>query len=681
MSPEGGLPGESGGAGMKRRVWLESGAVTAVSLLLAALLCTAEIRSAVAAQQPGKKLTVAQEVARRGYTRVERMVPMRDGVKLHTVIYSPEDRSQTYPIILVRTAYGTDAWVMNSLSHSIGPTSAFDRDGYIFVYQDIRGLGKSGGTYVPGDVYIPVKRSARDVDQSSDAYDTIDWLVRNVSGNNHKVGIWGISAEGRTTIFALIHRHPALVAASPQAAPADFYVGDDAYHNGAFRPAYNFNYMLGNERVAPGKAALIDAKPYRSDPWDYDFFLRSGSMESLDAKYLHGAAPMWLDLIRHDTYDSFWRSRNALQYLSGVSIPVLTVGGWFDAEDFYGTLANYHAIETENPNNQNWLIIGPWNHGGWYYLDGHRFGDIQFGQQTAVFYRNEVLLPFFRKYLKDQGTFDMPRVLAFNTGANAWRHFMHWPPQHAGHASLYLGGGGRIAFAPPGKGDGDSCDTYTSDPNRPVPFTTEIRKGMGGRWIIEDQRLASTRPDVLVYRTPPLSRDLTIAGKISADLYVATSGTDSDWIVKLIDVYPDDAPNNASEAAKTAEYEQKTQMGGYEMLLSAEILRGKFRNSLSSPEPMVPGRVVPIHIELPDRLHTFLRGHRVMIQIQSSWFPLYDRNPQQFMKIADAKASDFKVAVERVCRSHRYPSHIRFDTLGARSLAAASYDSGGRPAH
>jgi hypothetical protein len=667
-------------AQMMHRITIKSGVVGPISLLFAALLASAGFRSAVATEQRAKP-TVADEVAQRGYERVERMVPMRDGVKLYTVIYSPKDKSKTYPILLVRTAYGSDAWVMNSLSHSIGPTSAFDRDGYIFVYQDIRGLGESGGTYVPGDVYIPVKRSVRDVDQSSDAYDTIDWLVKNVPGNNHKVGIWGISAEGRTTIFALIHHHPALVAASPQAAPADFYVGDDAYHNGAFRPAYNFDFMLDNQRVAPGKGALIDSAPYRSDPWDYDFFLRSGSMENIDATYLHGAAPVWLDLIRHDTYDSFWRSRNVLKYLSGVSIPVLTVGGWFDAEDFHGTLANYDAIEAENSKTRSSLILGPWNHGGWYYLDGHRFGDIQFGQKTAVFYRNQVLRPFFRKYLKGQGTFNMPRVLAFNTGANAWRRFTHWPPQHAEQTSLYLGAGGRISFKAPVNSSDTSCDTYTSDPNRPVPFTTEIRKGMGGRWIIEDQRLASTRPDVLVYETPPLRSDLTIAGKISADLSVATSGTDSDWIVKLIDVYPDDAPNNASEAGKIGEYEQKTQMGGYEMLLSAEILRGKFRHSLSNPQAMTPGRVVPIHIELPDRLHTFLRGHRVMIQIQSSWFPLYDRNPQQFMKIADAKPGDFKVALESVCRSYRYPSRIRFDTLDPRALAAATYDSGGPATH
>ena len=328
---------------MGSRIRLQSGIFAWTLLILGALLASADAQSADAVPQK-KKATVAEAVSQRGYDRVEKMVPMRDGVNLYTVIYSPKDKSRTYPILLVRTAYGTDAWVMNSLSHSIGPTSSFDRDGYIFVYQDIRGLGKSEGTYVAGDVYIPVKRSVKDVDQSSDAYDTIDWLVKHVRGNNHKVGIWGISAEGRTTIFALIDRHPALVAASPQAAPADFYVGDDAYHNGAFRPAYNFNFMLGNKRVEPGKAALIDAQPYRSNPWDYDFFLRSGSMENLDARYLHGAAPVWLDLIRHDTYDSFWRSRNVLKYLANVPIPVLTVGGWFDAEDFYGTLANYAEI-------------------------------------------------------------------------------------------------------------------------------------------------------------------------------------------------------------------------------------------------------------------------------------------------------------------------------------------------
>lgn len=630
-------------------------------------------RAAAPADAQSAAARVAAEVARAGYRRADYMIPMRDGVRLHTVVYSPTDQSKSYPILLMRTAYSTDAWVMNDLSHSVGPSRSFDREKFIFVYQDLRGLYRSQGKYVLGGVYRPDKRSPRDVDESSDAYDTIDWLVRNVHHNTGKVGIWGISSEGRTTIFALLHPHPALVAASPQAAPADYYIGDDVYHNGAFRPAYNLAFMLSNGLVDRKRAALIDAKPYESDPWDYDFFLRLGSMMDLDRKYTHGAAPAWLSVIRHDTYDAFWKARNTPQYIRDVHIPVLTVGGWFDAEDFYGTLANYRAIEEHNPHDRSLLILGPWSHGGWYYLPGDRYGDISFGQKTGEFFREQVMLPFFRKALKGEGSFDMPKVLAFNTGANVWRHFSAWPPKDATSQAIYLRSNGGLAFSPPVAPDPRTSDSYVSDPAKPVPFTTEIRKGMGGRWIIEDQRLDSTRPDVLVYETPPLGHSVTIAGDIAADLFVSTSGTDSDWIVKVIDVYPDNAPDNPEEAGKNPDYEQRVRMAGYEMLLSGEIIRGKFRHGLSTPEPMRPNAVTRIRLQLPSRLHTFLPGHRIMVQIQSSWFPLYDRNPQVFTHIASAPASDFRPALERVYRSSEYPSHVAFDVIPQADLQAATF--------
>jgi len=361
------------------------------------------------------------QVSRAGYLRHDYMVPMRDGVRLYTVVYSPIDKSKTYPFLLVRTAYSTEAWVMNEMSKSVGPSASFDRSGYIFVYQDIRGLNKSEGEHVGGGLYVANKASKRDVDESSDAYDTIDWLLQHVSGSNGRVGMWGISAEGRTTIFALIHRHPALVAASPQAAPGDYFIGDDVYHNGAFRPVYNFGFMLNNKRVDPNLAARIDMAGYKSVPWDYQFFLQAGSLRELDSKYLHGAAPVWRQMTEHDTYDAFWKARNTPQYLQGVDIPVLNVGGWFDAEDFYGTLANYQAIESGQHDNRSTLILGPWNHGGWYYLDGDAYGDIRFEHKTAVFFREQIMLPFFEATLKGGPRFQMPEVLAFNTGSNRWR--------------------------------------------------------------------------------------------------------------------------------------------------------------------------------------------------------------------------------------------------------------------
>ena len=630
-------------------------------------------RAAPPADPGAAAARVAEAVALAGYRRADYRVRMRDGVHLHTVVYSPMDRSQSYPILLVRTAYSTDAWVMNDLSHSVGPSASFDREKFIFVYQDIRGLYRSEGRYVPGGVYNPNKRTSKDVDESSDAYDTIDWLVHHVPQNTGKVGIWGISAEGRTTIFALLHAHPALAAASPQAAPGDYFIGDDVYHNGAFRAAYNLRYMLSNGLVDRKRAAAIDAAPYESNPWDYEFFLRAGSMTDLDRKCLHGAAPVWLAAIDHDTYDAYWKARNTPQYIGDVRIPVLTVGGWFDAEDFYGTLANYQAIEAHHPAAGNMLILGPWNHGGWYYLPGDRYGDITFGQKTGEFFREQIMLPFFRKTLKGEGSFHMPRVLAFNTGANVWRRFEAWPPKDAGTQAIYLRSNGGLALSPPRADGPATSDSYVSDPQRPVPFTTEIRKGMGGRWIIEDQRLDSTRPDVLVYETPPLERPVTIAGNITADLFVSTSGTDSDWVVKLIDVYPGNAPDNPAEAGKNEDYEQRTRMAGYEMLLSGEILRGKFRHSLYTPEPLQPNVATELRFQLPSRLHTFLPGHRMMVQIQSSWFPLYDRNPQVFTHVASAAASDFRPALQRIYRSPEYPSHIEFDVISDGKLRAAAF--------
>ncbi|HEY3382526.1 MAG TPA: CocE/NonD family hydrolase [Vicinamibacterales bacterium] len=617
-------------ASLRRKIWS--------SLLLApaavAILHTARAQESMNA--PDVKAS---------YTKQETMIPMRDGTKLFTIIYAPRDTSQRYPFMLTRTAYSIAPYGPDNYRNVVGPSDLFTREGYIFVYQDARGRFKSEGTFIH---HLPFDRSGTP-NESTDTYDTIEWLLKNVPNNNGRAGQWGISWDGWETSMGMIDAHPALKASSPQAPPQDQFLGDDYHSGGAYQLMYGFAWMSSNARARTAPTEQRTARFDYGTPDGYRFFLNMGA--AADAtRYFGDTVPTWNDHMTHGTYDGYWKARNVPKDLGNVRHPVLIVAGWFDAEDFYGPFRMYRALKQNNPDRTT-LVVGPWAHGGWAHGDGDRLGAIPFGSRTSQYYRAEVELPFFNFYLKDKGRIDLPRALAFETGRNAWRRSDTWPPAETSEKRLYLQAGGRLALEPPAASETTAFDSYSSDPAKPVPYTAELRTTEGQTFTVEDQRFAWSRPDVLSYESEPLVEDLTVAGPITATLYVSTTGTDSDWVVKLVDVYPDNAPDPQPNPANV-------RMGGYQMLLAGDLLRCKFRESLSEPKPMVPGEVTRIEVGLGDRCHTFLKGHRVLVQIQSSWFPMFDRNPQSFVDIYHAKPSDYRTATQRVYRSATRPSHV-----------------------
>lgn len=623
---------------------------------LAALMIAlaAAVAATVAALPPGGG-RAAQELhsrfVRDSYAKQEHMVPMRDGTRLYTAVYLPRDTSRTYPVLLFRTPYSAGPYGPDAYRASLGPSPEFDRAGYIFVFQDVRGQFRSEGQFEVIRPLAPRPLAPEATDESTDNYDAIEWILHNVPGHNGRVGQWGISYPGWQTVLGLVDAHPALAAASPQAPPADMFIGDDWHHNGAFRIMYAFSWLSGNARRRDAPTAT---RPERFDygtPWGYEFFLQAGSAANVDERYFGGEVPAWRDFMRHPDYDEYWQRQNVLPALRDIAVPVLNVAGWFDTEDFYGPFATYRAIEQQNPGLENTLVVGPWLHGGWRSMPGDSLGCIEFGSPTSLAFQQQVQLPFFEHHLRGAGEWTAHEAVVFETGGNQWHRYDTWPPSGVVPTALYLREGGRLSFEPPGEGGADS---YVSDPARPVPFSAEIRTTLGHLWKVEDQRFAATRPDVLVYESEVLERDLTLAGDIVADLYVATTGTDSDWVVKLIDVYPGDAP--ASAACEIP-------MGGYQMHLAGEILRGRYRNSLSSPEPMLPGQITPILVDLHDRYHTFRAGHRIMVQVQSSWFPAYDRNPQTYVDIYHARPEDYRRATQTVHHSPEHPSHLVLPVL------------------
>jgi putative CocE/NonD family hydrolase len=588
------------------------------------------------------------------YTKYEFRIPMRDGKRLFTAVYVPKDDSQAYPILLLRTPYSVRPYGTDSYPERLGPSEKFAREGFIFALQDVRGRYESEGEFVHVRPYLPGKRSASDVDESSDAYDTVEWLVKHVPNNNGRVGIYGTSYPGFYAAMAAIDAHPALKAVAPHAPVADWFIGDDFRHNGALFLAHAFNFLARFGRPRPEPATVPEPPFEHGTPDGYQFFLRMGPLSGAEEKHFKGKISFWRELLEHDTYDDFWKARSLLPHLKNIRPAVLTVGGWFDAEDLYGPLNVYRAIEQHSPGAWNALVMGPWDHGGWN-RDGDKLGPVSFGSKTSEFFRDEILLPFFNHYLKGKGELKLPEAYVFETGTNQWRKYDAWPPRTARGQALYLREGGRLAFEPPAN-EVEACDEYVSDPGKPVPFIGSIEIGMAYEYMVADQRFASSRPDVLVYQTEPLERDLTVAGPLTATLYVSTSGTDSDWIVKLIDVYPDDYPDPDPNPANV-------RMGGYQQLVRGEPFRGKFRNSFEKPEPFPPGKVTRVEFALPDVYHVFRRGHRVMVHIQSSWFPLVDRNPQTFMRIHEARESDFRKATQRVCRSRSQPSLVKIGVL------------------
>jgi len=595
--------------------------------------------------------------ARAFYNKSEHTIPMRDGKKLFTAVYAPKDKTKTYPVLLYRTpysirAYGDDFVPLNRMA----PSLDFIKDGYIFVFQDLRGTYKSEGEF---KIIRPIRSDKNDpvaIDESTDNYDTIDWVLNNIKGHNGKVGQWGISYAGWTTVMGMVDPHPALAASSPQASPSDMFIGDDWHHNGAFRLMYAFNWM---DYAAQQRDELTTKTPERFNfgtPWGYEFFLNAGPTSKLNDKYFDGRLAAWDDFSNHPNYDEFWQRQNALQHMKNIKHPILNVAGWFDSEDFYGPISIYNEIEKTTPDNKSTLVIGPWLHGGWRSMDGSYLGDIQFGSKTSDYYQKNIVFPFFQYHLKGKGDWKAEEAIVFETGNNKWHRYEQWPPKASKTKNLYFHANGKLSFEAPS--NKTAVDRYTSDPAKPVPFSSEITTQAGHTWMIEDQRPNSTRPDVLTYKTDVLTEDVTIAGPILAKLFASTTGTDADFFVKLIDVYPGDAPNNPNDP-------KEVKMGSYQMLLGVEVMRSRYRNSMSDPEPLEPGKITPIAFNIWDKFHTFKKGHRIMVQVHSSWFPAYDRNPQQFIDIYQAKEEDYKVAAHTVHRSNDFPSHLQLPVIAA----------------
>ncbi len=590
------------------------------------------------------------------YDKAEYMIPMRDGVNLYTQVYTPKDQSQQYPILLFRTPYSVRYYGADDFRSTLGPNELYAEEGFIFVYQDVRGKFKSEGEFIVMKPQKTVKRSPKDTDESSDTYDTIEWLLKNIPNHNGRVGQWGISYPGWQTVMGMIDAHPALKASSPQASPADMWIGDDFHHNGAFRLMYTFGWLSWNARKRSGPSEKRSEGFDFGTPDGYNFFLELGPVSNVDKLYFHKIVPTWNEYMEHGNYDEYWQKQDVLQYLENITHPILNVAGWFDAEDFYGPMSIYYTIEKNTPDNKSTLVVGPWLHGGWARMAGDELGNIRFGSKTGEYFRINVELPFFLYYLKDKGEFNLPEALVFETGSNQWKSYDHWPPKETTEKNMYFHPNCKLSFNPSSGHSEETFDSYVGDPNKPVPFSQEIRTSQGHLWMVEDQRFAARRPDVLVYQTDFLTEDVAIAGPIIASLYVSTTGTDADWVVKLIDVYPGDSPDNEPNPCQV-------RMGDFQMLLAGEVFRGKYRNSFEKPEPFVPDKVTKIEFNLRDKCHTFLAGHRIMVQIQSTWFPVIDRNPQKFVDIYHAKETDFQKAEHRIYRSAKYSSHLKLRIL------------------
>ena len=593
---------------------------------------------------------------RQNYDKVEQYIPMRDGVRLFTSIYTPKDKSQKFPILLNRTPYTVSPYGANAFKTSLGPSMLFAREGYIFVYQDVRGRWMSEGEFEDVRPHNPNKKSKKDIDESSDTYDTIDWLLKNLPTDNGRVGIYGISYPGFYSTASLPGAHKALVAVSPQAPVTDWFIGDDFHHNGALMlmDAFSFYSSFGVPRpkpITPDKGS----KPFKYPVNDnYQFYMDLGALKNVKTKYFADSIKFWNDLMTNPTYNSFWKARNIRPQLINIKPATMVVGGFFDAEDTFGALQTYAAIEKQNSGNSNMLVMGPWYHGGWSQGTGESFGDINFGQPTSTWYRENVEFPFFQNHLKSKPSANLPEAMIFVTGLNEWKKFDKWPPKDVIQKTLYFHADGKLSFTAPSMAD--SFDEYISDPAKPVPYAERVHKQRTAEYMIDDQRFASRRTDVLVYQTDILTEDITVAGPLLAKLIVATSGTDADYVVKLIDVYPNDFPNNEINP-------MNVEMGGYQMLIRGEVMRGKFRNSFETPEPFVPNQITKVNYELPDVAHTFKKGHRIMIQVQNSWFPLVDRNPQKFMDIYQADEKDFQKAVHRIYHDSKNASAVVINVL------------------
>ena len=580
------------------------------------------------------------------YDKMEVQVPMRDGVKLHTIVYVPRGGSATLPIIFARTPYGI-AGAGRVLSTSYAELAD---DGYAFAMQDIRGRFGSEGQFV---MLRPMRdrKDAAAIDESTDAYDTIEWLLKNVPHNNGRVGMLGVSYPGWLTVMAMLDPHPALKAVSPQASPADMFIGDDFHHNGAFRLSYGFEYATMMETNKETAAFAFD------EPDTYDWYLKLGSLAHVNERHLHGAIPSWNDFVNHSSYDAFWQRQGVTQYLDRVRVPTLNVAGWWDQEDFYGAVKIYETLERHDTAHLNYLVVGPWNHGGWGGASGQKLGLVDFGSPTALEFRRTILAPWFAYWLKDKGKLNLAEATTFEAGTNRWEKFDAWPARkNVTVQRLYTAAGHALSFRAPPAGAGPAFDSYVSDPASPVPYRERpIRPTYGAgstwsRWLLDDQRFAEHRPDVLTWKTEPLTEDLVIAGQLTAHLFASTTGSDADWVVKLIDVYP--------------EQEATDSLAGYELMVANDVMRARFRNGLVNAQPVTAGKVQEYQVDLHTQDYRFRRGHRIAVQVQSSWFPLIDRNPQTFVvNIFEAKDTDFKAATQRIYRAPGNATYVELPVL------------------
>jgi uncharacterized protein len=625
------------------------------SHLVAVVFFCTYVMLAVAQPAPDKKKPEDElaEWIKANYTKFEYRIPVRDGIKLFTSVYVPKDASEqhTYPILFDRTPYTVSPYGEDQYKAALGPSELFARSKYIFVYQDVRGKFLSEGTFEDMRPYIADKKSPKDVDESSDSYDSIDWLVKNVRYNNGRVGVWGISYPGFYSAMAAIDAHPALKAVSPQAPIADWFIGDDFHHNGALYLPHMFSFMYSFGQPRPEPTTKWSERLEHETPDGYNFFLNNVEpLSKVDARYYHNKVAWWDEITQHPNYDSFWKARSTPQFLKNIKPAMLTVGGWFDAEDLWGALHTYKSANAQSPDGDVKLVMGPWFHGGWARGDGDHLGNVWFSGKQSVFYREKIEFPFFEHHLKGTPDPELPEAYVFETGTNQWKRYDAWPPKQAKPAALYLGGNGQLSFTKPAAGA--EFDEYISDPAKPVPFTTATEFGMTREHMTDDQRQASRRTDVLVYQTAPLTEDVTIAGPLKPELFVSTSGTDADFVVKLIDVYPDNFPDNEGNS-------KDVHLGAYEQLIRGELFRARFRNGYDKPESFEPNKITKVTYEMPDVNHTFRSGHRIMVQVQSTWFPLVDLNPQKFVpNIYNAKPSDFQKATERVYHSGANDSHV-----------------------
>jgi putative CocE/NonD family hydrolase len=580
------------------------------------------------------------------FRRTEAMVPMRDGVRLYTQVFTPLEGTGPFPILLARTPYGTEGLTAATVSTAYPD---FAEDGYVFVTQDIRGRFRSEGQFV-------MLRQPRDpadpdaVDESTDTYDTIEWLLAQVPNDNGRVGMIGTSYGGWLTVMGMLDPHPALAAVAPQASPADMWLGDDFHHNGAFRLSYalEYAYMMESSKGMTDPSTLID----RYDT--YEWYLELGPLSRVNEHHFQRRLPSWNDFVEHPDYDAFWKRQSFHPWLNRVTVPTLNVAGWWDQEDFYGPITIYELLERHDAADQNFLVVGPWNHGGWNSGPGRTLGDLDFGSDTGEYFRQQVRRPFLNQHLKGEGDAGLPEALTFRTGADAWVRHDAWPPvREVERKNLYFREDGRLSFEAP-RAAAPAFDSYVSDPARPVPYRPRpirLRRGWS-TWQVQDQRFVHNRPDVLSWVTEPLTEDVTVSGKIVARLFASTSGTDGDWVVKLIDVYPEG-------------YAEKPDMSGFQLMVAGDVFRGRYRTSWETPAPIPADSVLPYEITFPANDHVFEKGHRIMVQVQSTWFPIIDLNPQTFVPgIFEAPASSFVPATQRIHRSIPHPSHIELPVAG-----------------